>query len=184
MSCIWTARIPISYIRPTTNRMPVSRTKRTIQNSKVSLILFIIQLLVGFYSRKVFLDCLGDEVIGLNTTLGNILSFLNLAELGIGIAMATSLYKPLHDDDKDAIVEIITVQGILYRRVAWFLCGLSIPILISLRNLNPHHTSTMDGGEMERNGIIPIRLRLMISVRMHRMVLERHPGLKHMWNVN
>lgn len=118
--------------------MPASRTKRTIQNSWVSLILFILQLLVGFYSRKVFLDYLGDEVIGLNTTLGNILSFLNLAELGIGIAMATSLYKPLHDEDQNVIVDIITVQGILYRRVVWFLCGLSVPVLISLPFVFPN----------------------------------------------
>ena len=60
--------------------MPASRTKRTIQNSKVSLIIFLLQIFVGFYSRKIFLDYLGDEVIGLNTTIGNILSFLNLAE--------------------------------------------------------------------------------------------------------
>ncbi len=117
--------------------MRASRTKRTIQNSKVSLILFLIQIFVGFYSRKIFLDYLGDEVIGLNTTLGNILSFLNLAELGIGIAMATSLYKPLHDNNQEKINEIITVQGILYRRIAILLCGLSIPILIALPFIFP-----------------------------------------------
>ena len=112
--------------------MSVSRTQRTIQNSKVSLILFVIQIFIGFYSRKIFLEYLGDEVIGLNTTLGNILSFLNLAELGIGIAMATSLYKPILDKDKKSIAEIITVQGILYKRIAILLCLLSIPILILL----------------------------------------------------
>lgn len=112
--------------------MSTSRTKRTIQNSKVSLLLFMIQIFVGFYSRKIFLDHLGDEVIGLNTTLANILSFLNLAELGIGIAMATSLYKPIHDKDQNAIIDIITVQGLLYRRIALLLCGLSIPVLILL----------------------------------------------------
>ena len=118
--------------------MQASRTKRTIQNSKVSLILFVIQILVGFYSSKIFLDYLGDEVIGLNTTLGNILSFLNLAELGIGIAMATSLYKPIHDQDQNTIIDIITVQGILYRRIALILCGLSIPILIVLPFIFPN----------------------------------------------
>lgn len=117
--------------------MPVSRTKRTIQNSKVSLILFVIQILVGFYSRKIFLDYLGDEVIGLNTTLGNILSFLNLAELGIGVAMATSLFKPIHDNDQKTIVEILTVQGILYRRIALLLCILSIPVLIAIPFIFP-----------------------------------------------
>lgn len=117
--------------------MPVSRTKRTIQNSKISLILFLIQIIVGFYSRKIFLDYLGDEIIGLNTTLGNILSFLNLAELGIGVAMATSLYKPIHNEDQKTIIDIITVQGILYRRIAYILCILSIPVLIALPFIFP-----------------------------------------------
>lgn len=117
--------------------MAVSRTRRTIQNSKVSLILFVIQILVGFYSRKIFLEYLGDEVIGLNTTLGNILSFLNLSELGIGMAMATSLYKPIHDNNHETIVEILSVQGILYKRIAWLLCGMSIPILIAMPYIFP-----------------------------------------------
>lgn len=117
--------------------MPASRTKRTIQNAKVSLILFVIQICVGFFSRKIFLDYLGDEVIGLNTTLGNILSLLNLTELGIGVAMATSLYKPIHDNDKKTVVEILTVQGILYRRIAFLLCILSIPVLFAIPFIFP-----------------------------------------------
>ena len=115
----------------------VSRTRRTIQNSRTSLILFLFQILVGFYSRKVFLDCLGAEVLGVNTTLGNILSFLNLTELGIGIAMATSLYKPIQAQNQNVINEILTVQGILYRRIAILLSVLSIPILIAMPWLFP-----------------------------------------------
>ena len=118
--------------------MTESRTKRTIQNGRMSLILFIIQIFVGFYSRKVFLDYLGAEVIGLNTTLGNILSFLNLAELGIGIAMATSLYQPIHDKNHQEICDILTVQGWLYKRIVWILCGLSIPVLIALPFIFPN----------------------------------------------
>lgn len=116
----------------------VSRTKRTFQNSTTSIVLFLIQIFVGFYSRKIFLDVLGDELLGLNTTLGNILSFLNLAELGIGIAMATSLFKPIHDQDHETICEIISVQGFLYKRIALILCLLSIPIIISLPFFFPH----------------------------------------------
>lgn len=118
--------------------MSVSRTHRTIQNSRISLLIFLVQIFVGFYSRKVFLDYLGTEIIGLNTTLGNILSFLNLAELGIGIAMSTSLFKPLHDQDQQKICEILTVQGILYRRIACLLGALSIPVLIALPFLFPN----------------------------------------------
>lgn len=109
-----------------------SRTRRTVQNSRTSFLLFLFQIFVGFYSRKVFLDYLGAEVLGVNTTLSNILSFLNLTELGIGIAMSTSLYKPIVAQDQDGICEILTVQGILYKRIAIILCGLSIPILIAM----------------------------------------------------
>lgn len=109
-----------------------NRTHRTIQNSRISLLLFLFQIFIGFYSRKIFLDHLGAEVLGVNTTLGNILSFLNLTELGIGIAMATSLYKPISNQDQEGICEILTVQGILYKRIAIILCCLSIPILIAM----------------------------------------------------
>lgn len=117
--------------------MIANRTKRTIQNSRMSLFLFIVQIFVGFYSRKVFLDYLGDEIIGLNTTLGNILGFLNLAELGIGIAMATSLYKPIHNHDHKTICEILSIQGWLYRKIAIILCILSIPILFTIPFIFP-----------------------------------------------
>lgn len=118
----------------------VSRTKRTIQNSTTSFVLFLIQIFVGFYSRKIFLEALGDELIGLNTTLGNILGFINLAELGIGIAMATSLYKPIYDKDEETICEILSIQGYLYRKIAIGLCAISIPIIAFLPILFPQTT--------------------------------------------
>ena len=112
------------------NMSTASRTKRTLQNSATSLFMLLFQIVIGFYSRKIFLDKLGDELLGINTTIGDMLSFLNLAELGIGAAMSTSLYKPLHDRDEETICEILSVQGYLYKRIAILLCLFSIPILI------------------------------------------------------
>lgn len=115
-----------------------SRTKRTLQNTRMAIVLFLVQIAVGFYSRKIFLDYLGAEVLGLNTTLGNILSFMNLAELGIGIAMATSLYKPIHEEDRETICEIISVQGWLYRRVALLILGVGVVVMALLPFIFPH----------------------------------------------
>ena len=53
------------------------------------------------------------------------------------MAMATSLYKPIHDNNHETIVEILSVQGILYKRIAWLLCGMSIPILIAMPYIFP-----------------------------------------------
>ena len=59
-----------------------SRTKKSLRNSAVALSLQVVTLLVGFFSRKIFLDYLGTEILGLNTTATSILNGLNLLELG------------------------------------------------------------------------------------------------------
>lgn len=98
-----------------------SRTKKSIQNSVVALGIFLVNLLLQFFFRKAFLEQLGVSVLGLNTTASNLLQFLNLAELGIGLAVASTLYKPLFDHDDITINEIVSLQGWLYRNIAIFL---------------------------------------------------------------
>lgn len=92
-----------------------SRVKKTLLNARVNLIFYFLTLALSFFSRKIFLDCLGADFIGLTGTLYNLLGYLNLAELGIGSAIGYLLYKPLFDHDQQIINEIISVMGYLYR---------------------------------------------------------------------
>ena len=94
------------------------RTKKSIKNSLIAVLLQVMSMLIGFWSRRIFLNHLGTEVLGLNTTATSLLQFLNLAELGIGGAIAVTLYKPIFDDDKLAIKEIVALQGWLYKIIA------------------------------------------------------------------
>lgn len=106
-----------------------SRTSKSIKNSLVALAFYFINLVLQFFSRKVFLDYLGAEILGLNTTATNLLQFLNLAELGIGSAIACTLYKPLLEKDTVAINEIVSLQGWLYRRIAWIVIAGSLVLM-------------------------------------------------------
>ena len=92
-----------------------SRVKKTLLNARVNTIFYFLTLLLSFFSRKIFLDCLGADFVGLTGTLYNLLGFLNLAELGIGSAIGYVLYKPIFEKDKEKINEIISVMGYLYR---------------------------------------------------------------------
>lgn len=91
-----------------------SRVKKSLLNARVNLIFYFITLALSFFSRKIFLDCLGADFVGFTVTLQNLLGFLNLAELGIGLAIGYVLYKPLYEQDHTRLNEIISVFGYLY----------------------------------------------------------------------
>lgn len=103
-----------------------SRVGKSLLNARVNLIFYFLSLLLAFFSRKVFLDNLGVEFIGLTTTLQNLLGFLNLADLGIGASIGFVLYKPLFDKDEKKLNEIISVLGYLYNRIGFVILGAGI----------------------------------------------------------
>ena len=94
-----------------------SRVKKSLLNARVNLIFYFLTLVLSFFSRKIFLDTLGADFVGLTGTLQNILGFLNLAEFGIGTAVSFNLYKPLRYGNKMKINELISLFGFFYRRV-------------------------------------------------------------------
>ena len=90
------------------------RTHKSMLNAEVNLIFYFLTLFLAFFSRKIFLDNLGTEFIGLTSTLGNILGYLNLAELGITASIGYFLFKPLQTNNRQEIQNILSVLGYLY----------------------------------------------------------------------
>ena len=91
------------------------RVHRSVMNIKVGMVFYILSLLLAFFSRKVFLDCLGAEFIGLTGMLRNIMCYLSVAELGIGTSIVYFLYKPLQEDNHDKINDVMSMLAFLYR---------------------------------------------------------------------
>ena len=91
------------------------RVHRSIMNIKVGLLFYVLSLFLAFFSRKIFLDCLGAEFIGLTGMLMNIMSFLSVAELGIGTSIVYFLYKPLQEENHEKINEVMSMLAYLYR---------------------------------------------------------------------
>lgn len=110
--------------------MAESRVKKSLMNVRVNLFFYLLSFLFAFVSRKVFLDALSDEFVGLTGTFGEILGLLMLAEMGISTSISYFLYKPLKDGSCEQINEIMSLMGFLYRRIGVFI-GLAA-ILISI----------------------------------------------------
>ena len=106
-----------------------SRTSKSIINAKLAMLFFLFNLIITFVFRKVFIECLGAELLGLNSTIVSILNLLNMTELGINTAIAFFLYKPLNDNKHEEINKFIYIQGRLYCKVAYVIILLSLFLL-------------------------------------------------------
>ena len=104
------------------------RVHRSIMNIKVGMLFYVLSLFLAFFSRKVFLDCLGAEFIGLTGMLMNIMSFLSVAELGIGTSIVYFLYKPLQEDNHEKINEVMSMLAYLYRCIGFIIGGIGLVV--------------------------------------------------------
>ncbi|MDO5980481.1 hypothetical protein [Flavivirga spongiicola] len=107
----------------------MSRLALTIKNAWIAVVFHIVYIIIQFYSRNIFLDKLGDDFIGIVGTLKSILMFLNLSELGIGAAVGFSLYKPIYENNREKINEIIGYLGYLYKRIGLFVFSAALLLI-------------------------------------------------------
>lgn len=91
-----------------------SRTEYSFLNIVAGLGGYIINTVLGFVCRMVFARCLSESYLGISGLLTNFLSMLSLAELGIGGAIVYSLYKPLAENDEEAIASWMKVYQKVY----------------------------------------------------------------------
>ncbi len=106
------------------------RVHRSMMNIKVGMFFYILSLFLAFFSRKIFLDCLGDEFIGMTGMLMSIMSFLSVAELGVGTSIVYFLYKPLQQNDHQKINEVMSMLAFLYRCIGFIIGGAGFVISI------------------------------------------------------
>ncbi|HBI6897054.1 TPA: oligosaccharide flippase family protein [Clostridium perfringens] len=102
------------------------RIKKAIKNIATSIISQIVIIILGFVSRKVFIDNLGTEYLGINGLLTNILSMMVLIEGGIGISIVYNLYKPLAENNKEQIIALVNLYKKSYRVLALIILIISI----------------------------------------------------------
>ena len=101
--------------------MEESRVEKSIKNTSFGMVGLALSVLVQFISRTIFIKLLGDEYNGVNGLFTNILSVLNLAELGFAYSIAYALYAPLQSADREKICAIMN-----YLRKIYYLISLIV----------------------------------------------------------
>lgn len=146
----------------------LSRTKAATINSVVASTSQLVQLIMQFISRSVFINLLGAEFLGLNGLFLNLLGYLNFAELGIGAAITFSLYDPLANGDKQQIAAIMNLFKKWYRYIALF-------VLLGGLILTPFVPHLINGGtsHLDINVYIAFLLALSNTVLSYLLTYKR-----------
>lgn len=112
--------------------MADSRSKNTVRNIVFAFANKMVAILMPFISRTIILYLLGEEYLGVGSLFTSILSFLSLAELGLGSAIVYSLYKPIEEQDTDKICAFLAYYRQLYRWIGGVMLAvgtLMLPII-------------------------------------------------------
>lgn len=106
-----------------------SRISNSIKNSITSTICYVVSILIGFISQALFIKILGIEYLGLNGLFSNILTVLNIFELGIGSAIVYNLYKPIAENKIEEIKSLMYFYKKAYGIIAMLILVFGILIL-------------------------------------------------------
>lgn len=109
------------------------RIKSSINNIIFNFGGNIINSLLGFISRTVFIYVLGNAYLGVNGLISNILSMLSLTELGVGTAITFSLYKPIAENNENKIAGIMEFYKKVYRYIGIFIFIIGLIIMPFLK---------------------------------------------------
>lgn len=92
------------------------RSKQAMKNLLSNLLLQVIVFIVGIILPRFFLEEYGSTVNGMVTSINQFLTYMGLAEAGVGTASVVALYAPLADERQKEVNSILSATRLFYYR--------------------------------------------------------------------
>ena len=99
----------------------LSRTENSIKNLLSAVIFQIINILIKFLVRTIFIYTLGKEYLGISGVFSNILTVLSLAELGFGTSIIYCMYEPIQKKNHTRLIQMVCFFKRIYFTVGSFI---------------------------------------------------------------
>ena len=113
----------------------MNRSKIIVSTSIIKFVSQFLDIVLNFVVRKVLLSYIGVQYLGLNGVVADIISMLSITELGFQAAIIYRLYKPLSQNDQDAINSILSALKQIYRIIGLIIIGGGLCVLPFLKFL-------------------------------------------------
>ena len=108
----------------------MNRKKKFMWNTIFSLIYQLVTIISGFIIPHLMLKSFGSNVNGLISSITHFLSFIGLAECGIGAVVRSTLYKPLAEKNDEEISKIMISSQNFFHKIAYILIAYTVILMI------------------------------------------------------
>lgn len=105
------------------------RSVQASKNALSSLISQILQMILSFITRTVFIYTLSSAYLGISGLFQSVLTVLNLTELGIGSSIIYALYKPIAEGNTKKIKALMQLYKDAYRIIGWIVLIIGIILM-------------------------------------------------------
>ena len=95
-----------------------SRTQNVLKASFVGTACNLVNIILGFIYRTIFIRILSSGYLGINGLFGNILQILSFADLGISTAIVYRFYEPISQNDVHKVGQLMNFFKSVYRIIA------------------------------------------------------------------
>ena len=113
----------------------MNRSRNSIRNIIFGMGGQVLNILMSFAYRTVFMHTLSDEYLGINGVFTNILMVFSLADLGVGTAIIYALYKPIAEDDTEKIKSLMKMYAKAYVLIGFVIIGMGLICLPFIEHL-------------------------------------------------
>ena len=142
------------------------RKKKSLYNIIGSLLSYMTAMIFNFITQAFIVKIMGIEYSGVNGLFTNILTMLSIAELGIGTTIIFKLYKPIADNNEEAIKSWINFYKICYRIVALFVFAAGVFLI-------PFVSSIVGPTSIKENIIVLYCIALLDTIFSYVMTYKR-----------
>ncbi len=102
------------------------RTKNSLINIAISMLSYGIITVGTFFTRKIFTEVLGLEIVAIDSNFSKVVAALAIVELGLGVGIVYKLYKPILNKDWDKVAVILCFLRKCYVIIAAAVLGLGL----------------------------------------------------------
>ena len=120
------------------------RAEATMKNSAWGLFQQFIICILSLFSRRVMIEAIGLEGVGLNGLMTNVVAVLSIADMGISAAIVFHMYKPLANGDTETMTRLMNFYRTVYRLIALTITVVGLCLMPFMKYI-VHDVSYTDG---------------------------------------